>query len=170
MPAEVMFARKIKSVFEKLLLNQWKPGHTNKVTRKRFKTDEKVFFYMFQSNKSYWETSTVDKQIGNIIYIIWGPGSPVKDTWTKDGSGIRIPLRTTLKKKTQWISCLTRSRFWYHKQLQNRRSKRKREIMDLIEINPKRKNIDSLQSKAKKGVLWGYTPWCHCMDPPRHYK
>ena len=43
------------------------------MTRKRFKIGEKVFFRMFQSNKSYWEKGTVDKQIENIIYIIKGP-------------------------------------------------------------------------------------------------
>ena len=72
-PAEVMFTRNIKSVFDKLLPNQSKPGLSNKVTRKRFKIGEKVFFRIFQSNKSYWETGTVDKQIGNMIYIINGP-------------------------------------------------------------------------------------------------
>ena len=48
MPAEVMFARKIKSVFDKFLPNQSKPGHTNKVVRKRLKISEKAFFRMFQ--------------------------------------------------------------------------------------------------------------------------
>ena len=43
--------------------------------------------------------------------------------------------------------------------LEQRKSKRKREITDLIEINPpKEKNIDSIQSNVKRGVLWGYTP------------
>ena len=43
-PAKVMFAKKIKSVFDKLLPNQSKPGHTKKVIRKRFKIGEKFFF------------------------------------------------------------------------------------------------------------------------------
>ena len=71
-PAEVMFARKIKSVFDKFSPNQSKPGHTNKVTRKRFKLGEKVFLRIFQSNKSHWVTGIVDKQIRNMIYIIKG--------------------------------------------------------------------------------------------------
>ena len=82
-PAEVMFARMIKSVLDKLLQNQSQPGYTNKLNRKRFKIGEKFFFRMFQSNKSYWETSTVEKQIGNMIYIIRSPGSPIKCTWNK---------------------------------------------------------------------------------------
>ena len=52
-PAEVMFVRKIKSLFDKLLPNQSKHGHTNKMTRKRYKIGENVFFRMFQSNKSF---------------------------------------------------------------------------------------------------------------------
>ena len=71
-PAVVMFARNIKSVFDKLLPNQSKPGNINKVTRKRLKIGEKVFFCIFQSDKSNWQTGTVDKQIRNMIYIIKG--------------------------------------------------------------------------------------------------
>ena len=42
-PAKVMFARKIKSVFDKILPDQSKPGHTNKVTRKQYKKKWKSF-------------------------------------------------------------------------------------------------------------------------------
>ena len=69
--AEVMYSKKINQCVQ-FLPNQSNPGHTNKVTRKRFKIGDKVFFCMFQSNKSYWETGTVDKKIGNMIYIIKG--------------------------------------------------------------------------------------------------
>ena len=67
--AEVIFARKITSVFGKLLPNQSKSGHT-----KWLEYDskwQKCFSTCFKATSS-WETGTGDKQIGIMIYIIKG--------------------------------------------------------------------------------------------------
>ena len=94
--AEVLLARKIKSVFDKLLPNPSKIGHTNKVTNENWR---KSFSRMFQSNKSYQETGKVDKQIGNMIYIIKGPNFTHKRHLNQI-SAIRLPPRKTIERKT----------------------------------------------------------------------
>ena len=43
-PAEGMFARKVKSVFDKFIPKETKAGNRNKVFKKRFKIGEKGFF------------------------------------------------------------------------------------------------------------------------------
>ena len=51
-PAEVMFARRIRSVYDKLLPKQTKPGRTSIVPPKRYNPGEKVFFRIFE-DKSF---------------------------------------------------------------------------------------------------------------------
>lgn len=70
MPMEVMSARKIKSAFDKFLLNDTKVGNKNKVLRKCFRIREKVYFRVFGNNNTHWETGTIDNQIGNMMYIV----------------------------------------------------------------------------------------------------
>ena len=72
-PVEVKFACKIRSVFNKLLPKQTKPGRTNTVLKKSYQPEEKVFFWMFCNNKSFWGMGTIEKRVGNMIYIIKGP-------------------------------------------------------------------------------------------------
>ena len=129
---------------------------------KRFKIGKNVFFRMFQSNKSYWETGTVDKQIGNMIYIINGPRFTHKRHLNQIQSGIRIPSRITIK-KTQWVSCLTND-------------SRTEKILKKTRNNgfnwdkPKKEKIlTPYGARLKRRVLWWYTSWRHCMDPPWHY-
>ena len=138
--AEVMFARKIKSMFDKLLPNQWKPGQTNKVNRKRFKISEKVFFRMFQINKTYWEKCTADKQIRNMIYIIKGPGFSHK----RHLNQIKKQHSNTVENNPREEDPMDLVFDTFEVPIpqtapEQRRSKRRREIMDLIEINPKKK-------------------------------
>ena len=159
-PAEVMFARKIKTAFEKLLQNQSKPVHTNKVTRKQFKIDEKVvFFRMFQSNKSYWETDTVDKQIGKMIYIIKGS----RFTHKKHLNQIRKRYSNTVE-NNPWeedpmdIVFDTFAVPIPQMASKQRRSKRHREITDLVEITPH-------PPKYWLHMEQGYKGECYCDIP-----
>ena len=71
-PAELMYARKIRSMFDKLLPKQTKPGRTNTVPKKSFQPGENFFFRIFRDNKSFWEIGTIEKKVGNIIYTIKG--------------------------------------------------------------------------------------------------
>ena len=72
-PAEVMFAWRIRSVYDKMLPKQTKPATASIVPTKKYYLEEKVYHKMFKDNKSFWEAGTVEKRIGNVIYIIKGP-------------------------------------------------------------------------------------------------
>ena len=61
-PAEAMFGRKIRSVFEKLLPKQTLQNRTSTVPLKHFR-----------NNVSFWELGTITQRIGNVTYIIQGP-------------------------------------------------------------------------------------------------
>lgn len=41
--------------------------------KKRFKIDQKVYFRVFGNNKSHFEIGTIDRQIGNMIFMVQGP-------------------------------------------------------------------------------------------------
>ena len=73
-PAELMFARKIRSIFDRLL-----PDKKKKVTRKEnflvrhYSTGDKIYFKNFQKGKNYWMDGIIKKRIGNMVYTIQGP-------------------------------------------------------------------------------------------------
>ena len=73
LPAETMFARKIRPVFEKLLPKQASVCRTTTVPTKRYNPGDKIFFKAYSNNTSFWELGTMDKRIGNTTYIILGP-------------------------------------------------------------------------------------------------
>lgn len=54
-PAELMFARKIKSVFDKLLPGKNRVKNTMYTARKRYTAGEKVFFKCYRNNVEFWE-------------------------------------------------------------------------------------------------------------------
>ena len=72
-PAETMFARKIRSVFNKLLPKQNKIQKTTLVPKKRFHAGEKIYFKKYQNNMSCWERGIIKKRIGDMVYIVEGP-------------------------------------------------------------------------------------------------
>ena len=72
-PAETMFARKIRSVFDKLLPKQNKLRKTISAPKKRFNPGEKIYFKKYQNNTSSWERGIIKKRIGDIVYIVEGP-------------------------------------------------------------------------------------------------
>ena len=60
-PAETMFARKIRSVFDKLFPKQNKLRKTTLAPKKRFNPGEKKFFKKYQYNTSWWESGNKKK-------------------------------------------------------------------------------------------------------------
>ena len=68
-----MFAPRIRSVYDKLLLIQAKPERTNIVPTKRYNPSEKFFFQKFKDNKSFGEAGTIERRVGNMMYIVKGP-------------------------------------------------------------------------------------------------
>ena len=70
-PAELMFARKIRSIFDRLLpdLKQEQSGNV-KGTTKFFNSGDKVFFRMYQNGKGFWEDGVITRRIGTVMYKV----------------------------------------------------------------------------------------------------
>ena len=58
-PAETMFARKIRSVFDKLIPRQTRFKKTVSLPKKRYTGGEKVLFKVYKNNITFWEVGTV---------------------------------------------------------------------------------------------------------------
>ena len=67
-PVETMFARKIRSVFDKLLPKQNKLRKTTLAPKKRFNPREKNYFKRYQNNTSCWERGIVKKKKELVIW------------------------------------------------------------------------------------------------------
>lgn len=68
-----MFARKIKSVFNKLL-PEWKvrTSRNQNNINKYFKPGDKVFLKMYQCGKEFWEDGVIKKWIEKMTYMVQG--------------------------------------------------------------------------------------------------
>ena len=73
MTSTEMFARKIRSVFDKPILNMKEVEHTVQKLEKNYKEIQKVFYRMYQTGKIYWKAGTIVKRIGRMIYLLKGP-------------------------------------------------------------------------------------------------
>ena len=71
-PAEIMYARKIHSVFDRLLPNRKKTYTKIKMNYKSYKEGNKVFFRNYRAGKCFWEDGIVTRRIGRVIYINQG--------------------------------------------------------------------------------------------------
>ena len=72
-PAETMFARKIRSVFDKLIPRQARFTKTVTLPKKRYACGKKVLFKIYKNNMTFWEVGTVKQRVGELVYIIQGP-------------------------------------------------------------------------------------------------
>ena len=69
-PAEIMYARKIHSVFDRLLPNR--KNYTKiKTNYKLYKEGNKIF-RNYRAGKCFWEDGIVTRRIRRVIYIIQG--------------------------------------------------------------------------------------------------
>ncbi|XP_014775262.1 uncharacterized protein K02A2.6-like [Octopus bimaculoides] len=68
-PAELMFVRKVISVFEKLLSGK-KRKFAMENTARIFKIGEKVFVRAYKNIKKSWEDSVTTKRIGKVLYLV----------------------------------------------------------------------------------------------------
>lgn len=138
-PAELMFARKIRPVFEKLLPKQVKPPNTA-VPKKKYLPGEKVFFQVHKNNTTMWELGKVKQRIGRMVYIIEGP----KFTHKKHLNQIR--KRITDDDRQPPVEQEVMDHIYDTFDLVTpqaagqRRSSRKRKMIDPIEINPRKKS------------------------------
>ena len=77
-PAEKMFARKVKSVIDKLIPRQAKFKKTVSLNKKHFYPDDKVVFKAYKNTMTFWEVGTIKQTIGERVYIIQGPKNTQK--------------------------------------------------------------------------------------------
>ena len=73
LPAEKMFARKVKSVFDKLIPRQAKFKKTGSPHEKHFYPGDKVLFKTYKNNIAFWEVGTIKQRIGEMVYIVQWP-------------------------------------------------------------------------------------------------
>ena len=72
-PAKIMFAQKIRSVFDKQIPNKEKVKYTVQQSKNEFyEVGKKVFYQMYQTGKRYWEVGTIIKRIKRMIYLVKG--------------------------------------------------------------------------------------------------
>ena len=71
-PAESMFARRIRSVFDKLIPSKKSHIPTILVPRRKFNKNDKVFYKNYKNNMTTWEPGIIKERIGNMIYTVQG--------------------------------------------------------------------------------------------------
>ena len=82
-PAEIMFARKIRSVFDKKKKSRTY-GTKKKKMEINFTNWAKSFYYrMYQTGKRYWGVGTIVKRIGRMIYLVKRPKMVHKRHWNQ---------------------------------------------------------------------------------------
>lgn len=71
-PAEIMFSRKIRSAFDKLIPTNKVHIPTETVPKRKFHENEKVYFKNYKNNSSSWEPGVIQKRVGNMVYMVKG--------------------------------------------------------------------------------------------------
>ena len=140
-PAEIMFGRRIRSVFDKLLPTQKKLPRNIVVPRKRYNPGEKVYFRKYSNNQMSWELGRIMQRIGNMVYMVEGPSGTHKRHLNQLRKRYSEDSETTPPEPEEVIES-----FYDTFELEppqttpdQRRSLRKRKRTELIEINPKKK-------------------------------
>ena len=77
-PAELMFARKIRSVFDELLPKENKKSIKKKRDAKSYIPGENIFFKEYRNGKEIWKAGVIDKLIGRLMYITKGPKKTIE--------------------------------------------------------------------------------------------
>ena len=140
-PAQIMFARKVRSVFEKLLPKQTKTKRNHFMAKKNYVPGEKVYFKMFKQNKTFWELGTIRQRVGNMVYIVEGPTfthkrhlNQLRKRWSDDPDINPPEVEETMDIIYDMFDLPSPQ-----PTPQTRRSSRKRKTTELIDVNPKRK-------------------------------
>ena len=68
-----MFARNVKSVFDRLIPRQAKLKKTVSPHKKHFYPGDKVLFKAYKNKITFWEVGTIKQRIGELVYIVQGP-------------------------------------------------------------------------------------------------
>ena len=89
-PAETMFARKVKSLFDKLIPGQAKFRKTVSPHKKHFYSGDKVLFKAYKNNITFWEVGIIKQRICELVQ---GPKIPTNIIWTSSGNAVWMTLR-----------------------------------------------------------------------------
>ena len=81
-----MFARKFKSVFDKLIPWQAKFKKNVSPHKKPFYPGDNVLFKAYKSNITFWEVGTIKQGIGELVYIVQGPKNTHKRHMNSSGN------------------------------------------------------------------------------------
>ena len=137
-----MFARKVKSVFDKLIPRQAKFKKTVSPHKKHFFPGDKVIFKAYKNNITFWEVGTVKQRIGELVYIVQGP----KNTHKRHMNQFRKCRLNKSEVSPQNICEEPIDAIFDHFDLDTpqvspevRRSRRKRKFMQPLDVNPKRR-------------------------------
>ena len=84
-----MFARKVKSVFDKLIPRPAKFKKTVSPHKKHFYPGDKVLFKAYKNNMAFWEVSTIKQRIGEQVL---GPKKKKKHQQTPYESAQEMPF------------------------------------------------------------------------------
>ena len=142
LPAETMFARKVKSLFDKLIPRNAKFKKTVSPHKKHFYPGDKVIFKAYK-NITFWEVGTIKQRIGELVYIVQGP----KNTHERHMNQLR-KCRLNESEESPLNTCGEPIDVIFdHFDLdmpqvspEVRRSGRKRKFTQPIDVNPKRQN------------------------------
>ena len=74
-PTETIFARKIRSEFDKLIPRYARFKKTVTLPKKRYACGEKVLFKIYKNSMTFWEVGRVKQGVGELVYIIQGPNN-----------------------------------------------------------------------------------------------
>lgn len=158
--SDVMFARKIRSVFDKLLPSKNKNRHTPIVPKRSFKPVERVYFRMFKNNMAYWEPGTIISRLGNVLYTIQGE----KFTHRKHINQIQKKRRVEEPSSSPSENENSMEAIFEAFEIQKpqvateiKRTSRKRKFTKPLIIDHKRKN--SPKKEAMEGGVVGLSPF-----------
>ena len=151
-----MYARKIRSVIDRLLPNR-KKNYTKIKTN--YKSGEKVLFWNYRAGKCFWEDGIVTRRIRRVIYIIQGskfvckrhinqlrpqyietvqnneeiPMEVLYDSFQiKPPMNVGMPIEATMKQKNTDSSKYEST--WTERRISSRKRKRTKHLR----LNPKR--------------------------------
>ena len=78
-PAELMFTRKIKSIFDIQIPNKNTKFKKNDANTTNFSSPyKKIYFKEYKNGKVSWKEGIIEKQIGRLVYIMKHPKLIVK--------------------------------------------------------------------------------------------
>ena len=72
-PAELIFTRKIHSVFNKLIPSKNKLKESKNTLKKFYRPGEKIYFLNYHLGKAIWIESIIKKRIGKMMFVIKHP-------------------------------------------------------------------------------------------------